>query len=409
MSRFAIPAALAVALALAGTASAANSAADCKVDYDAAVWAASTKKAKCTVLVAYSKCLGEFPRDSTVEMELVTKNEKACEAQWKEVGTPQVRTKRGDLSLSVDDAKDIAFHRHRRETINVFDMNEDLVATKKELAASKVELTAAKKAIADKSAADAKTLEATVAAAIKKLEDSTKTSIDKVNSDAADAQAKFDATIKQVKADAAAQAKQAKADAAAQTKSMEQKLKDSEAKSNKAVATLSTKVDVDVKKSIDDVKKGLADVPVHMWSGYPKNHNRGQNWHNFLLDYEEINTLSPYAQKVSGTHFKVLKNGIYKFEANLMTHTNNRCWAHYQINIGGQWINDATHTYAYSWKQSTFTLEYPVKAGQTIYSRVYAQPNCGNPYVWHQGKHSRFQMWYVGQYGSKCQGPKCTI
>jgi len=406
MSRFAIPAALAVALALAGTASAANSAADCKADFDAEISGFSTTmKAKCTALVTFSKCLGEFPRDSTVEMELVTKNEKACEAQWKEVGTPQVRTKRGDFQIQVDDAKDITFYRHRRETINVFDMNEDLVATKKELAeakkavaASKDELAAAKKAIADKSAADAKTLEAAVAAAIKKLEDSTKTSIAKVNSDAADAQAKVDATVKQVKADAAAQ-----------TKSMEQKLKDSEAKSNKAVATLSTKVDVDVKKSIDDVKKGLADVPVHMWSGYPKNHNRGQNWQNFLLDYEEINTLSPYAQKVSGTHFKVLKNGIYKFEVNIMTHTSNRCNAHYQINIGGEWINNPTHTYAHSWKQTSYTLQWPVKAGQQIYSRVYAQPGCGNPYVWHSGRYSRFQMWYVGQYGKKCVGPQCRI
>ena len=32
-----------------------------------------------------------------------------------------------------------------------------------------------------------------------------------------------------------------------------------------------------------------------------------------------------------------------------MTHTNSRCWAQFQVNIGGQWANDPTHTYAYSW------------------------------------------------------------
>jgi len=251
MSRFAVPAALALALALAGTATAADSVKECKDDYVDAVFIATTIKAKCTALVAFSKCLGEFPRDSATEMELVSKNEKACEAQWKEVGTPQVRTKRGDLQLGVDDAKDITFFRHRRETLNVFDMNEDLVATKKELGETKKELAEAKKEVAASKvelAAAKKAIEADVAAAIKKLEESTNKAISKVNSDAAAtakvnkdaaaaAQAKVDAAVKQVKADAASQAK-----------SLEQKLKDSEAKSTKAVSTLSTKVNVDVKK-----------------------------------------------------------------------------------------------------------------------------------------------------------------
>ena len=60
-------------------------------------------------------------------------------------------------------------------------------------------------------------------------------------------------------------------------------------------------------------------------------------------------------------------------------------------------------------KQTSFTLVYPVKAGQQVYSRVYAQPSCGDPYIWHSGKHSRFQMTYVGQYGSKCSGGRCII
>ena len=97
------------------------------------------------------------------------------------------------------------------------------------------------------------------------------------------------------------------------------------------------------------------------------------------MDYTEIDTLAPYAKKISATHFKVLRDGIYKFEAHLITHTNGRCWAHYQLNVGGYWVNDPTNTYAYSWKQSTHTVEWPVKAGQDVFARVYAQPNCGNP------------------------------
>ena len=59
-------------------------------------------------------------------------------------------------------------------------------------------------------------------------------------------------------------------------------------------------------------------------------------------------------------------------------------------------------------KQTSFTLVYPVKAGQQVYSRVYGQ-SCGNTYTWHGGKHSRWQMAYVGQYASKCSGGRCII
>jgi len=405
MSRFATLA-LGAALALAGTASAAANQAQCKAEYDAvATDFAATLDDKCAALVAYSKCLDGFPRDTKMEMELFEKNDKACNSHWIKVGTPKVHNVRGNLEVEVDDSKDTTFARPRRAAIkvtsiasNIDDLKEKNAAVQKELAAGIAELAAAKKELADQGADSAKKLEDKVIAALKKMQDSTDAAITQASTDAAALSKAVDGSVAQLKSDTTKQIDAAVA-----------KTKSAVDKNAKAVADLGTKVNVDVKKSIDDSKKKMADKPIHIWSGMPRSHSRGENWANFILDYTDFNTAAPYFKQESSTHFRVQKAGVYEFTVNILTHTNGRCWAQFQINAGGQWINDPTHTYAHSWKQTSFTITYPIKAGMQVYSRVYVQPGCGNPYRWHQMKHSRWQMAYVGQYGAKCSGGRCII
>jgi len=103
-----------------------TSALDCKQVYDTATSDFGLEK-QCQALVEFSKCLSAFPESGLMENELFKRNSKACEPFWKAAGEPTMRTKRGNFQLTVDDAKQVNFYRHRREEINVFDMNAQIV------------------------------------------------------------------------------------------------------------------------------------------------------------------------------------------------------------------------------------------------------------------------------------------
>jgi len=318
----------------------------------------------------------------------------------------EIETAAGNVNVRVARAKEFRATRDMEQTASLFAVKEDVDTLKDDFkgAQSAMEFN--------------KLLAPYVGNSINRIDD--------LNKDMAATKSKVDGISSAVDKKVAALAKQLGDDAKKRADDMEKKMalltaaneklkKDLEAAQSKVstdlgkkVDDLSTKVNADVKKSIDEVKKGMADVPIHMWSGYPRSHNRGSGWANLNLDYTEFDSLAPYAKKISATHFQIQKNGLYKFEVNMMMHTSSRGHSGYQINVGGYWVNDRTHTYAYSWKQHTHTVWWPCKAGQTVYSRVYVS-NSGDPYKWHQTKHSRFQMTYVGQYGSKCSGGRCTI
>jgi len=125
----------------------ATSAEDCQMDY----WRLTedltlTTAQKCEALVVFSKCLGQFDADEGKESLLFQKNSKTCESYWKNDEPPSVRASRDNMVMTVDNAKDIEFHRHRRETISVFTMNEkitDLLATVEDLKAQLVSSAAA--------------------------------------------------------------------------------------------------------------------------------------------------------------------------------------------------------------------------------------------------------------------------
>jgi len=106
-----------------------QNAGDCKVTYDQELWSlgassASDANSICEALVRFSKCLGQFPPDKDMEYLMITQEkEDFCAKQFEAKEPPSVRTARESLLLTVDDTKKIEFHRHRRETIDVFQMN----------------------------------------------------------------------------------------------------------------------------------------------------------------------------------------------------------------------------------------------------------------------------------------------
>jgi hypothetical protein len=387
--------------------------------------------AGCNDIVDFGRCLAvtgidTFPDESEVRqlaesMLISAQRGKDCKnyGDKDDYTAPKkatVRTTRGGgLEFNVEEGKDVNLFRFRRETISLFSVSERLTTAESAL----IDQEDAVKKVADdlsnygtqvdkKVSAETETRKEAIAALTEELTNkyATIAKLGDATDDIKDLQIKIGEVEGSAKGNAEAiEALKAKVGTNAETNA-------AGIKANKdGLATLKTAVDKLVKLVPSDLGSQLADPPktMHVWSGTPRSHNRGQNWHNFVLDDTDFDTAMPYFRKISATHFKVEKSGLYKMEVNMMTHTNNRCWAHFQINVAGTWINDSTHTYAYSWKQTSFTIMYPIKAGQQVHSRVYVQPNCGNPYVWHQGKHSRFQMSYEGQYATKCTGKNCII
>jgi len=99
---------------------------DCRVDHhNANKDVTAGLPERCQFLVDFSKCLSQFPESEEMlkEMQDTTKNLANCESVWKTVAGPEIRVARGDLSMTVDEAKDIKFYRHRRDELSVFDMN----------------------------------------------------------------------------------------------------------------------------------------------------------------------------------------------------------------------------------------------------------------------------------------------
>jgi len=123
-----------VALAASVHAKEAERVADCEFNYLQVTAKVGTSiDEDCQALTTYSKCLGMFGKDVEAEsllssqiLALYEQNEKACEPFWNTLDKPVLRTVRDDLEMTVDNAKEIKFHRHRRETVSVFDMNEKI-------------------------------------------------------------------------------------------------------------------------------------------------------------------------------------------------------------------------------------------------------------------------------------------
>lgn len=230
------------------------------------------------------------------------------------------------MQLTVDDAKQVTFFRHRREEINVFDMNAAITDLKMEMATMKALVTKTKTDV------DAK-----VTADIKKLQEATTIGIKVATDAAASAKSDVAAAVKKVTTDVAG--------------SISKAATDTTTKLNAAASSTDGKLAA-LKKTIPDAKAlaiSAVEKPIHMWSGGPKAHRRSTGWHDMDYSRVDFETAAPYFKKLSNTRFVALQDGIFEFSANTMGHSNNRNWMQFQFYVNGKNINGGQHVYAHSW------------------------------------------------------------
>ena len=226
--------------------------------------------------------------------------------------------------MSVDDAKQVTFFRHRREEVSVFKMNEQISALEAQVAKI-AQLTDGKLALAKKvSDADAAATKTQLAADIAQLK--------KDNAAAAlDQKTKLQAVQTGVANDITK--------AASIT---DGKLALAKKVSDAAAAATKTQLAAVAKQSLEP-------APVHMWSGSPKNHARGSGWSDFTYDRVDFDTAAPYFKKLSNTRFQALQSGYFHFSLDSMAHTGGRGQKHFQFYVNNKHINGNTHFYTYGW------------------------------------------------------------
>jgi len=391
-----------VALALlpaATLAADATSALECQNEYvqkSFGVTGAWSTEDRCEALITFSKCLSAFPESSIMEAKLVEDNGKDCEPFWRSDSSPDMKVRRNNFQLTVDDAKDIKFFRHRREELSIFEMNQQIVDLQK------------------------------LVSDLTKTQTQTQTQLESVNSNVVNnVQNKLDA-MKQDQDDAKKIMDDAmdnlKDGVTSQVNNVKTLVTDSVLKltsdTNKALETQSTsvlsKVDTKVKSlnaSVSAVavvaqaaKAGLVDKPIHMWSGGPRSHNRGNSWHDFVMDRVEYDTAAPYFERQTNNRFRALKSGLFKVDYNALQHGNGHCWRHMKFYVDGKHLN-YEHRHTESNFNMLYTAMWHIKAGQQFWATFYV--SCGNPYVFQgssawKGAYSRVQVEYVGQFAGKC-------
>ena len=188
--------------------------------------------------------------------------------------------------MTVDDAKDVKFFRHRREEISVFAMNAQITALMTEVAGVKSMVAKTKTDIDTKVAAD-----------LRKIEEATSQSLKDVTN-------KVATDIGAVKTDVAGKLTTAAASTATA-------LKSAAAASDLKLAAM--KKVVDAAPTTASVAAAVANPPVHMWSGGPKANNRGAGWADYDMSRVDYDTAAPYFQKISNTRFRALQDGLFSF------------------------------------------------------------------------------------------------
>lgn len=357
---------------------------------------ASTPETRCQALVEFSKCIGEFPADEELEKVLVSQQSKFCEQFWGKLEAPSMRVVRGNMVMTVDDAQDIEFHRHRRETINVFVMNENIDKLFQAVADldSKIDTKVAE-------------LEAKIAENKAAHDEALSTEVEDLKTAQHQMSAQINMTLEDMKTETAKALADMETDVAQKTADLDTKVSKELDDAEKSLSDLSDAVDKnfdDIEKDLDDNVKALQDKITnptkYMWSGGTNSHSRGNGWTDFTLDRVEYDAAAPYFKKESNTRFKALKDGLFRIRWNFMHHGNNWCWRHAQIFVNNQNIVPSTHQWGHTWKENMLEVTWPIKANQQFWFRAYT--NCGDPYRWHSGRYNRVQVFYEGQMNSKC-------
>lgn len=225
--------------------------------------------------------------------------------------------------MTVDDAKQVTFYRHRREEVNVFKMNSQISALETQLASMAVMVKEAKD-----------------------MATKTKTDVDsKVTKDIATLKASTAKDLLAVKTNVAGSITTAAA-------ATEQKLKAAATDTAGKITTLSNKVAataLTTKNEVAAVAKGVTSPPIHMWSGGPKSHSRGSNWADFTYDRVDFDTLQPFAKVLSKTRFVALQSGYFRMSVDAMAYTANRGQKHFQFMVSNRNINGNSHYTNYGW------------------------------------------------------------
>ena len=304
------------------------------------------------------------------------------------------------VQLTVDDAKDVYFHRHRRETINVFAMDKKLAEVTASLAGFTDELAKTKAALEQKVADEIKAMKEDAAKKIAAAKIETDTAVSglqtSVASDISGMSTKVAANTKKINDDLGS----VKVQVAANTK----KIKDDLAPVKVQVG----KLDVAVKAAAALAVKTGEERPLHMWSGGARNSRTGSSWKDFEYDRVDFDNAAPYFRKKSNTRFEALQTGFFKFDIDYISHANGNCWRYFNFMVAGQNVNGNSNHYDESWSLTTFTVTWLIKKGQEFWGKSYVA-GCGNTYFWHgasswKAAHNRLQITYMGQLSkvSKC-------
>jgi len=366
----------------------------------------SNAESKCEALVELSKCAGAFPTEDETEKTLISKQSKFCETFWDKLDAPSVRVAKDNMLMTVDDSKDIEFHRHRRETVNVFTMNNNIAQLLASVDLMKKTLDNKMDEIDTKLDANTKATEDTITKAVASLQkdqqDSQTSMSDSLNS--------FKG---QIKGDLSKQATAMEKQSTDMTNAMSKQSKDMNDTLTKQSQTVDTAID-DLKDDVDassaqlskqlkgnvtSLTSAIADPIKHMWSGGAKSARYG-GWQDFVLDRVEFDTAAPYFKKSSNTRFQALKDGLYSIRWNYRSYTHNTCYRQANIFVNDVKVVPDTHSYLYHWQEHVVQVTWPIKAGQVFYMRAYT--HCGNPHAWEHGNtwrnaYNRVQVFYEGQ------------
>jgi len=312
------------------------------------------------------------------------------------------------LLLTVDDGKKIEFNRHRRETIDVFQMNANVnnLTDTVALLVKKIDqmtdtLTDTVTEIDGKLAKSAQTLTDTVTEIDGKLEKSAQ-EIEDALDDAADNQEKaLDGLETKIDDKITTQATNV-------GKLLEDLEDDVTDALTATTSTLSSQLKGNVTALTTKVTTLQADVgspKIHMWSGGAKTHATGSSWNDFRLDRVEYDTAKPYFQKDSNTRFKALKTGLFTIKWNYMHYTYNDCNRFAEVYVNGKAV---IYEYGHQihWNKRYIEVTWRIKAGEQFWMR--ARTTCGNPYAWHEGSSwssshgNRLQVSYAGDLAKGC-------
>ena len=285
------------------------------------------------------------------------------------------------VQLTVDDAKDVYFHRHRRETINVFEMNKKLAQVTASLAGVTDELAKTKAALEQKVADEITAMKEDAA---KKI---------------AAAKIETDTAVSGLKTSVASDISGMSSKVAANTKKINDDLA--------PIKAQVTKLDGAVKAASALAVKNGEEKPLHMWSGGMRNSRRGGGWKDFEYDRIEFDNAAPYFQRKSNTRFVALQTGFFTIDVDYMSHGNGHTWRYFHFKVAGQNVNGNSNSHVESWHAMRYSITWLIKKGQEFWMEAYASG--GNPYYWHgagswKDAHNRVQITYEGQLSkvSKC-------